>query len=265
MIAGWFAILSGFGRAPSAAPRPTVASVAPLPPPDETPEFQGIMDRQQMTARDVAAYAELLRRVRETPFPELAKASRRDILFSQLIENPKRYRGLPIHVEGVVRRVLRQDVPDSKIFRDGVYYEAHLFSEDSMGHPLVIAFEQAPPDLEIGDTWRRVTFDGYFLKLWAYQAADTFRVAPLLIGRFPPATSGAPLPANSGRPIPWPVVVLGVISAYIALRFLMLFQRLRKSSLALRSRRAPIKEEIEPEALEAWLNAEPENDPEADR
>lgn len=261
MAVGWIMVFSQFHQAPRVERhQPTVSELAPLPPPDDAPEFQGLQDRHVMTQRDNAAYATLLARVREAPPEALARESRRDVLFSQLLENPARYRGLPIHVEGTLRRVLRQDVEGSKIFRDGHYYEGYLFTEDSVRYPWVIAFEEAPPDLEVGDDiQQRVEFDGYFLKLWAYRAADDkARIAPLLIGRFPVARRSVK-PVDRGWPeVSWPFAALALITVYFTARVISQMRRgVRERPQSRRT--SVLQDQIEPAALADWIERAPDD------
>ena len=50
--------------------------------------------------------------------------------------------------------------------------------------PYVCVFEDAPEGFPIGpNVSERVVFNGYFLKIMKYQAADTARGAPVLVGR----------------------------------------------------------------------------------
>lgn len=261
MIVGWGILWFRARNMPIlVAPPEQVKTLTPLPQPDTSPPFQGLQDRSPMNARDNAAYAALLERARTVPHAELDAASRRDVRFAQLIENPERYRGLPIHVEGTVLRVLRQQVENSDLFPSGVYFEAYAITPDSQNNPWVLAFENAPADLEIGDNLRqRVEFDGYFLKLWAYKAGDTFRVAPLLVGRFPPAPlAPAPTPARrdwlSGNlPI---LLLLVALTLYTALRFGLQLRRIRQRT-ATRRYGSAVTEHIEPEQLRDWIDEEP--------
>lgn len=265
-VVGWAAfLLAPAGRRPAGDDRPA-APPPPLPPPDTSPEFQGIEDRTRMTARDNAAYAKLLERVRSTPWDELAPAARRDVRFQQLFEDPDRYRGLPIYLEGTVLRVIRQDVKDSKIYPDGVYYEAYAITPDSRVNPWVLAFETLPAGLPVGDMIDRpITFVGYFLKFWAYQGGVPFdklgrprpdqqyRSAPILVGRFPPARAGAAAPRKVGGQPAWLLFLPVALTLYFALRLIL---QLRRGPLARRPIAIPTAsatDEIEPDRLAAWI------------
>jgi hypothetical protein len=263
MIAGWAFLFGPFRSRPRPVPTPApvVETIAPLPPPDPGPEFQGLQDRHPLTARDNAAYAALLDRVRALSPSELAATARRDVRFSQVLEDPSRFRGLPIHVEGTVRRVLRQDVSGSKLFRDGVYYEAYLFSADSVNYPWFLVFEEPAKGQPVGDElfWD-VKFDGFFLKLLAYHAADTARFAPVLVGRISHRGgvsgpgSGAVPSAGGGLDLRWVALFVLVLAVYLALRAAFVLRR--KPSWRTSKGTAGVTDTIEPEELSAWLEQE---------
>lgn len=263
MVAGWAGLWLWAGSSqPEPPPRP-VADAPPLPPPDDSPPFQGLIDRTGMTARDNAAYAALLGRVRSTPFVELNQQARRDVLFSQLIEDPERYRGLPVHVEGTALRVIRQNVQDSRIYPDGVYYEAYAISPDSQNNPWVLAFEQAPAGLEGGDNLRqRITFDGYFLKLWAYEAGDKFRVAPLLVGRFPPVSETVAKGARGFRfdDRLWPILLLVLLTLYFGVRLVLQLRRSASRASQRLAHHPPVSDQIDPDRLNAWVEGQAQPD-----
>lgn len=265
LAVGWPLVIWSLVRdrdAPTRVDGREAAPAPPLPPPDDAPEFRGIADRESLTARDTAAYAALLRRVRETPPGDLARRARRDVVFSQLWDDPARYRGLPIHIEGTARRVLRQEVADSQVFEDGTYYEAYVFTPDSQRFPWAIAFEEPPAGLEVGDNLvQPVSFDGYFLKLMAYEAGDVRRAAPLLVGRFTPSSRPAPPADRPGAPwgIPWPILIIGALTIYLMIRLALQFRaRLSPRPAA----RPPLsaRDEPEPGLLSDWLERAEEGD-----
>lgn len=264
-LAGLAYLAASSGQRP-AAPPPRAGALPPLPPSDPSEELQGLQDRVPMTSRDNAAYRLLLDRVRETDYKTLHAQARRDVVFSQLFEAPGRYRGLPLHVEGVARRVLVQHVEGSHVFESGRYYEAYVFTADSMRNPYILAFEQAPANLAIGDdVSQRIEFDGYFLKLMAYLAGDgKYRAAPLIVGRFPPAANGPNTTAPAAAPAPrgaFPRIPSGyawlfvVLVAYTLYRVTRVVRGLGRRTLPT-WRPRPVNETIEPEELSAWLGRE---------
>ncbi len=154
-------------------PRPVV--------PDQAPEFESVTDKTPVGLRDMAAYVTLLKRVEATPPDVQAGKGRRDVLYAHLWDNPAHFRGVPVHLLGTAFRSIRYE---SKKSRTGWLHEAWVVTTDSHPNPYVCIFEDPPKGFPLGAAIsERVVFDGYFLKLMAYEARDTRRAAPLLIGR----------------------------------------------------------------------------------
>ena len=202
----------------------------------------------------MAAYAELIDRAREVAPKKLDIQSRRDIFFVHLIDRPSHYRGIPVHLLGTVRRVLRYE---SKLSRHGWLYEAWIFTPDGQNHPYVCVFEDPPAGFPIGsDLSERVVFNGYFLKLMAYQADDKARFAPLLIGRLGWSPETGSTNATSHSTTYWVLLIIGVL-------FLISFGRwvvqLRSLLTKRRGDEAPAytrsHEDISPEALAGFLDS----------
>ena len=247
-------------------PRPAAGGPS-LPPPASGVEFEGLFDKTKMTPRDNPAYLKLLQWVREKTPAELARAAHRGIFFSQLIDNPTRYRGLPIHIEGTVRRTMRQETPGSKLFEQGAYIESYATTPDSGKYPWVLVFEDAPPDFPIGgDLKEPVSFDGYFLKLLAYEAGDTYRFAPLLVGRMHwQGTPAVPRPAATRWPVPpWVAAALGLLLVLMLVRWTVYARGFFQPAVARPSASPVIRDEIEPEQLSAWIESQEEPEPEDD-
>jgi hypothetical protein len=119
------------------------------------------------------------------PAESLTRAARRDLTFAHFFEEPDKYRGEIVHVEGTLRRLRRFD-PDKLTAQEGVrdLYEGWLFNSQLYGmHPICLVFSSLPPGLTLGENVNiTVAFDGYFFKRYRYQAGDKWRDAPLLIG-----------------------------------------------------------------------------------
>jgi hypothetical protein len=168
-------------RAPEVVQRADEAKIAP---PEDSIEFRAIEDRTRLSFKENAAYAELLKRARTTSPAKLAAESARHVMFSQLFSRPARFRGVLVHVDGNALRVMVHDELNHELVPNGVIYEAWVVTSDSQKNPLVLVFENPPMGFPVGDKlYERVTFDGYFLKLLAYQAGDVMRSAPMLVGR----------------------------------------------------------------------------------
>jgi hypothetical protein len=122
------------------------------------------------------------------------------------MQEPRKYRGEVVHVEGHVRRVRRFDPPmmaEQAGVRD--LYEGWLFDKAYGANPICLVFTELPEGLSIAEKMDQpVTFDGYFFKKYRYQAADgkaEGREAPLLIGNTPVLTAApvaAAAPADTG-------------------------------------------------------------------
>lgn len=125
---------------------------------------------------------------------ELTKRGRRDITYVHLFEEPEKYRGQIVHVEGFLRRLIRLDAP--KILQnDGIkeIYEGWIFDKAVNNHYCVIVTE-IPEDfarrIQAGEPFNdAVSFHGYFFKKYRYKTAEldknkrqVWRDAPLLIG-----------------------------------------------------------------------------------
>lgn len=244
---------------------PEPVARVPLSPivPDRSAEFETVEDKTEIRLRDMAAYRMLIERAEKSTPAELDAKSRRDVLSIQIWEQPKRYRGVPIHILGTVLRVLTYE---SKLCRSGRLYEAWMVTSDSQRNPYVCVFEDAPQGFPIGDNLsERVVFNGYFLKLMKYQSGKDlgFYVSPVLIGRIGWASGAAPRADAPPGPYVWMVVAIGLM-------FLVSFYRwmtgLRRS-LSPRSRSSLVREhpteEIAPEEFAAWLDQVADDDEDA--
>ena len=238
------------------------AGSAPPPAPLDGPEFRGISDRSPLNSRENPAYQLLARMARDADPAELRRNARRDILFPQLYEDPGRYRGVPLHIEGTALRVIRQEVAGSRIFPSGTYYEVYTITPDGGQNPWLLVAESVPDSLPVGDSIRQpVVFDGYFFKLMAYRSAEPTvpgRTAPLLVGRLE-------VPASSGSPavnIPSPTVsttvwgwVLGVGLLLVGLRWALVLRSYLKRPAARPREVRPdplLRAEIGPGDLDTW-------------
>lgn len=261
-------IINSRRAAPPNRPNPPTASELPaLPPPDSAPEFEGLQDRTELRLRDTAAFKLLVERVRETPPQQLARNARRELVFSQFFDDPSRYRGLPIRVEGRALRVLVQSVePDSTIFPSGRFFEIYVTTPDSQRNPYLLVSEEVPPGLAIGDGIDvPVVFAGYFLKLMAYESGDgRYRATPLIVGRILDVTEmGSPGGGNfvgPGMGRGWLLYIGMTLGGLLLLRLGLAISR---SFTATRARpysqRSVVTDQIEPAELSAWIEREQGN------
>ncbi len=264
MVAGWAAV--GYfaflrpGARPPAPPAPSIADAPPLPPADPDPAFASVTDRTPLGLRDMAAYRLLLERARAGP--AASGPPRRDVLFSQLLRRPDRYRGLPIHLQGTARRVVRLDDVAPELAPGGRLYEAWVYTNDSRGYPYLFVFEVPPPGLPGGDDVHElVAFDGAFLKLMGYRTANSSSVAPMLVGRLRLVSEPGRPQAGEAHSWLWTFAPFALFLVYLAARLAWrISQVFGRPSKPRPSVLAPA-DEISPDALARLVD--PPDDPEA--
>jgi hypothetical protein len=255
MVVGWAMVWHFAQKIPPPAEPDLVATEKPEPiVADRSIEFETVTDRTAIGFRDDAAYALLLARARDKSATELAKVSRRDILLPHLWQNPELYRGVPIHLLGTARRVLRYPC---KLTPSGWIYEASIITPDATRHPFVCVFEDAPSGLPLGPNLsERVVFNGYFLKIWKYQASDVARGAPLLVGRIgwdPRETSST---GGDNSTLRWSLIAIAVMFVISLGRWAYQLYRLFTVPpvSALLSPGSPT-EEVDASALDDWVQS----------
>jgi hypothetical protein len=142
------------------------------------------------------AYSYLLVQANTTPVAAFAKSARRDLTFAHLFEEPRKYRGQVVHIEGRLKRLRRFDAPRMAA-KQGVpvIYEGWIFGDAYGSNPYCVIVTAMPDSIPLGETLeQRVSFDGYFFKRYRYKAGDGWRDTPLLIGH---ALSAREIPNTS--------------------------------------------------------------------
>jgi hypothetical protein len=255
MIVGWALAWNYFQNLNQAAEQELTVKGKPEPVvADKSIEFETVTDRTPLEFRDNAAYSLLLDRARGRTADELAAVARRDIVLAHLWQNPDLYRGVPVHLLGTALRVLRYQ---SKLSPTGWLYEAWIITPETTRLPFVCVFEEPPEGFPIGpNVSERVVFNGYFLKIMKYQAGDTARGAPVLVGRIGWTPSEpAPKPGENSL-LRWTLIILGLL--FIASLARWIFQLKKFLSPPSRSSLVavtPVNEEIDPARLDAWVRS----------
>jgi hypothetical protein len=252
MIVGWALFWNFTQKRTEPAEPPLTAVEKPEPVvADKSVEFETVTDKTPISFRDNAAYALLLGRARDKTPVDLATLSRRDIVLAHLWQNPSLYRGVPIHLLGTARRVLRYE---SKLSKNGWLYEAWIIAPDAPKAPYVCVFEEVPKGLPIGvDLSERVVFNGYFLKLMKYQASDVARGAPVLVGKIgwePSATTPA---EESNSRLKWSLWVIAAMGIISLVRWVVQLYWLLTTPKS--ARKLPPNEEIDSNTLNAWAQS----------
>lgn len=146
-------------------------------------EFQALADRAPLDGVEMPAYWRLMRWSRGQSFAELEQNARRDLLFTQVYEQPEKHRGQLIRLRLHVKRTLSHEAPQNSAGVKTVY-EAWGWTEESRSFPYLVVFSDLPPQMPLGpDIHEEAVFVGYFMKIMSYQAYDSARGAPLLVGR----------------------------------------------------------------------------------
>jgi hypothetical protein len=150
---------------------------------------------------EAQAYTYLLVEAHKLSQATLAKHARHDLTFAHLFEEPHKYRGELVHVEGRLLRLRRFDAPGLAAGQ-GVpqLYEGWVFGDSYLSNPYCAIVSDIPAWLRLGDKIDYpVTFDGFFFKRYRYQAADAVREAPLLIGKTFTARQSVIAPSESSE------------------------------------------------------------------
>jgi hypothetical protein len=142
---------------------------------------------------EAEVYSRVLTRANFTSSAAFKNAARKDVTYTHVFEDPERYRGVVVHIEGRLLRVNRHD-PTFEAAEAGVndIYEAWIFNEFVGTNPYCVQFTEWPADLprdvlgvpKIGQTIK-VSVDGYFFKKYRYRSNDrrsNDRDAPMVIG-----------------------------------------------------------------------------------
>lgn len=160
-------------------------------------ELAVMEEKAPLRYREMAAYWRMLGWARTKSSAEMEQGAINDVAFTQLWQEPEKYRGKRVRLAMHVRRVLDFSAKESPLGLDTVY-EAWGWTDESRSFPYVVVFADKPEGLPLGSDIRaEVVFTGYFLKVMEYSAFDKQRGAPLFVGRVRMDTSVRGLPPTS--------------------------------------------------------------------
>lgn len=168
---------------------------------------------------EAMAYVRTLVVAHDTSLEAFAAGAQRDLTFAHFWEEPKKYRGEVVRLEGTLTRVRRFDPPPTAQ-REGVrnLYEGWICDPKIHGaNFMCIIFTELPPGLEVAEKMKQpVVFYGYFFKIYRYKAADGHaRAAPLLIGHMPEIPRSL-TPVNSNN-VMLVILFLGCVAGTVVL------------------------------------------------
>lgn len=142
-----------------------------------------IEDKKPLKNYEMPAYWKLAKWSRTQPFDQLEARARKDVVFTQMWQDPDMYRGKLIRMRVHVRRALVHPAPDNDVgFKD--VYELLGFTDESLSFPYFMVLTEKPDGLDLGDAVEADgIFVGYFLKVMGYETFKDKRASPVLIGK----------------------------------------------------------------------------------
>ena len=178
-------------------------------------EFQAITDGTlTIQPEEMEAYKRLLAWVGSQSFDRLEQRAHSGLLYTQLHDEPEKYRGKLVALDLYVRRAL-----DAETKSQGVaLHEVWGFTAESGDRPYVVMAVDLPKEMPVGPFVKEKTrFCGYLLKLQGYhptgaKAGQVPETAPLLIGRL--QWHASPVTAPQDRASGWwlGLAVLAIIA-----------------------------------------------------
>jgi hypothetical protein len=250
--------------APNAAPPKTLPDEAEkvVPGPTDLDEseqeeakqfFSVLRDKHPMTPAEMPAYWKLFLWTQSQSFAELQRRAERNPFFTRFWEDSAKRRGKIVELKLDIRRVLSHDAPENPLGVTKVY-ELWGVTNESRGHPYVVVTSELPAEIPEGaSVYAKGLFAGYFLKVLGYQAADTNRGAPLLVGRIRalPMPPSPHVDAATNRTQFWQCVLVGSVLLVAFLGFQYLKSRSRSKSRKNMPHSVPHSEAEDD--TEAWL------------
>ena len=199
-------------------------------------ELLGFVRDRQTENPESAPYFHLLNVAQYKSHAELDdKAINPAPRYGDLYRQPQKFRGLVVRIHGRLRRLMEFPAPVNHYGFDRLY-DGFVYDENGNGYLLGIA--HVPDGMPRGSPIEEVvTVVGYFLKVQAYQAGDTWRAVPLVIvQRMRWLPTRPVVPRND---LPWlAVTVFGatalvvIIAAWVYARGDRRFRRRYQSRLA---------------------------------
>jgi hypothetical protein len=172
-----------------------------------------VRDDTFFRAADVDAWLQIWKTLGEAGRPGMRAASAHRVSFGELFGQPRSFRGRLVRMKGTLHRLERVGAPENNYgVRD--YWQGWLEPASGPAEPVVVHFLELPEGMPTGMKIREpVEVVGYFLKRHAYAAADTVRVAPLVMA-LEPTWQPLPAPVPGGTAVgTWALVGMGALVA----------------------------------------------------
>ena len=144
--------------------------------------FRMLLLTQEIPLSRQEQFAADFREERRLANPRYAKRKPSEFQpFVDLFQNPAEYRGRPVSLHGILRKLTKFDSGKNTLGIEEAY-EGWLYTDDAQSNPTVVVFTSKPQNLPVGgDLSEEIRVTGYFLKMYGYEAQDATRTAPLLL------------------------------------------------------------------------------------
>jgi hypothetical protein len=138
-----------------------------------------------LRAAEADAYFHILSRAAALDQQSLERASAGTVDFAVLMDDPDRFRGRPVTVEGELKGLTPVPVAGNEHGIDTVW-EGWIFNANSWPNPWCVRVLSVPEGIPQGSRLPpsvRVRVTGYFFKKYGYASEGGFHKAPLLIAK----------------------------------------------------------------------------------
>lgn len=160
---------------------------------------------------DMEAWEQTFLTLRDAGRESLRRSPAAPVSFSELFGQPRSFRGRLVRLEGTLHRLERLDAPRNHYGIES-YWQGWLEPAGGPAMPIVVHCLEVPEGMPTGMRIDEpVEITGYFFKRYAYAAADTIRVAPLVMALEPvrkPSTAAVARGSSLGA---WVVVSMAVL------------------------------------------------------
>jgi hypothetical protein len=209
------------------------------PPPLDRRYLDGVVDGQPLprsydddldAQEEVFAYFDAILKASRTPRKVFLDAVRKEITYLNVHNEPKRYRGEIIRIDGDLARVIRHEptLPEQQAGIKNVYEMWLLTDRFGKGNTACLITTELPPGITVAEEvkgTKLVSFVGYFFKKYRFKPADAkkdteYRVAPMIVGYVVPSQPKAQDDgSNWSRNVI--LIFLAVLAGTIAILFVM--------------------------------------------
>jgi hypothetical protein len=217
------ALMTQFRQTSEPTPAATAESPSTIPidPTFDPSQLESFVDHARSI--DPTSYYYLLDRATKADPTPLYNLPAKQVSYAQLLDEPERYRGIPVHLIGRLHRLVdyRAQPNPYDIKRQ---YEGWLYSTTSGSLPYCLVMAHQPASVPLGENiFEQVEAVGYFLGWWRYQTKEGKRTsAPIIMvtelrSRADQKSAPPPAPWKPPHWLGW--LLLGIASGIVAIRW----------------------------------------------